>query len=48
LTVARLALLAALALAPAALAAELPPLPQPHVDMERVYGRWFLIATIPN
>ena len=25
-----------------------PPLPLAHVDLDRMYGGWFLIATLPN
>jgi apolipoprotein D and lipocalin family protein len=44
----RLALAAAL-FAPAAALAAKPPLPlAPHVDLSRMYGGWYIVATIPN
>lgn len=42
------ACLCACTLASSALAGEPPPLPEPHVDIERMYGPWHMIATIPN
>jgi apolipoprotein D and lipocalin family protein len=43
-----LAITAVMSAAPPAFAADKSPLPLAHVDLDRMYGGWYLIATIRN